>query len=108
MSSPDPITKKELAAWISDTTNGPNVDIDGGNYHLTAFRSRTQLHRRLARRQAQRDQRGGEGRADSRSIADRIAIPTSRTSLARDRGILGPSSADPEEVSIRRPVQAGR
>lgn len=30
---PDPITKKELAAWIGDH-DWPAVDIDGGDYHL--------------------------------------------------------------------------
>lgn len=31
---PDPIEKSELAAWIRDN-EWPNVDIDGGDYHLT-------------------------------------------------------------------------
>jgi hypothetical protein len=31
---PDPIKKDELAAWIRDN-EWPNVDVDGGDYHLT-------------------------------------------------------------------------
>ena len=31
---PDPIDKKQLAAWIRDNS-WPDVDIDGGDYHLT-------------------------------------------------------------------------